>query len=127
MNRVLAKNAYKAARQVRQNKTRKLPILNHILLFQNANSLWMMSTDLTETLVSDSIPSIGADNFSTCVPMKSFIAWLRVVAAYKDVLILSFEPGIQVLTITASTDMGKSRTTFKCIDAEEFPCEENKP
>jgi len=46
-----------------------------------------------------------------------FMDWLKVMADYKELLVIEHDKRTESLTIKA----GSSRTTFKCLDAQEFP------
>ena len=83
------------------------------------------------------------EEWSTYVPMQSeidvsntyrpvwhkvypFMDFVEVCAEYEDVLELTFNPQIQILTIKVQGE--RSITEFKCIDAQEFPTVEiNNP
>ena len=135
MNRVLATNLYKSLKEVKRTKIHSLPVLNYAKLEFTNGELIITSTDLEKPLQSK-CPSIMEEEWSTCVPMQTkidvsntyrpvyhkvypFMDFVKVCAEYEDVLELTFNPQIQVLTIKIRGE--RSITEFKCIDAEEFP------
>lgn len=135
MNRVLAKNLYRALKEVKNTKIVKIPILNHAKLEFVNGELLLTSTDLDTTKYSK-CSCILEEEWTTCVPMQSkidvsnthkprwnktypFMDFIKVCAEYDDVLEFTFNPEIQVVTIKVKGE--RSITEFKCIDAEEFP------
>lgn len=141
MNRVLATNLYKALKEIKQTQIHKtLPVLNYAKLEFTDGELVITSTNLEEFKVSK-CPAIMNDEWSTCVLMVNnytwweprlyswskehhckgypFLEFVKLHAEYEDVLELTFNPNIQILTVKVQGE--RSVTEFKCLDAQEFP------
>lgn len=139
MNKVLSENLYKALKEVKITKIyQSLPILNYARLEFKDGWLIVTTSDLENTYTAK-CSCIMEEEYSTCVPMvheitgyftvnsrkKStrkfypFLDFLKVCAEYKDVLELSFNPKVQILTVKVQGE--RSITEFKCLDAVEFP------
>lgn len=138
-NKVLAENLYKALKQVKRTKLYALPVLNHVRLAFVNGEIELTTTDL-DTVSKSKCASIMNEEWSTCVPLMlranthhdehgnqtrkehkykyyPFLDYVKVHAEYQDVLEMEFNPDLQILTITC----GRSKTEFKCLDAQEFP------
>lgn len=125
MNRVLAENLYAALKQVKRTSIHSLPVLNYIRLRFFYGELHLTTTDLENFLTAKCACQLN-EEWATCVPMVHrvtrrtfypFIDYIKVMMGCADVLDLSFDPSIQILTVSAGT----SRAEFKCLDAQEFP------
>jgi hypothetical protein len=135
MNRVRAKNLLNALKEVKITKISKTPILNHARLQFEDGYLVMTSTDMGEVYQAK-CPAIMDEEWATCVPMQNkidisptyrpqwkkvypFMDFVAVCAEYDDVLELTFEPTIQILTIKVQGE--RSTSEFKCLHVREFP------
>jgi len=137
---VLSKPLYTAIKAVKVTEISPLPVLNHCLLRTFNGNLTVTTASLTNggiKAIKKIVPCRVDQDFETCVlmvhrPPKQFIKgrgwvkypkfypfldYLKVIAECEDVLTLSLNPDIQILTIKA----GRSVTEFKCLDAQEFP------
>ena len=125
MTRILAENAAKAARTVYVTGKKQFPVLDCIKIAFCDGYLTMTSFDWKkQEPKTEKVSAIyEGETWSTCVPMRAFKDWLSVVAKSKEVLSLEFDPMCQYLTITTDPRATgtRSKTTFKCIDAQEFP------
>ena len=124
MTTVLCTNAYKAAYKANKARTKNnsLPIASTMLIRHHDHHMlftpfaWKEHAELTEAIPA----RIDGDEWSTCVPAKPFIDWLRVTQLGRgenDQIELTFRDEIQMLYIKA----GNARAEFKCLDAMEFP------
>lgn len=115
-----------------------LPVLEFVLLEIRGKKGVLRATNLDEYRVSE-FPLIfgGDEDWATCVPMKTvvfekkgrkvvsrrtyypFLDLMSVLAKYKEVVRMEFDEGCQLVSIT----VGRSKSTFKCLDAVEFPPE----
>ena len=126
MFRILASNAYKAAKTVYRpisKVSKTLPILAHVLIRPHAGAVAFTTHDLVEPLTETSTALWNGEPFETCVPMRALKDFLGVMKQNKDeVLTFVFDPHIMRLIVTTDPHDGmKSRTEFKCLDANEFP------
>lgn len=141
MNKVLAVNLYKTLKEVKRTKMSSLPILNHAKMQFTNGELIVTSTDL-ETALQAKCPAIMNEEWETCVNMVHkietghdengythkigntykyypFLDFVKLHAEYQDVLELTFNPEIQMMTIKVQGE--RSTSEFKCMDALEFP------
>lgn len=125
MSRILAENAAKAARAVYITGKKQFPVLDCIKVGFSDGYLTMTSFDwVKQEPKTEKVPArYDGETWETCVPMRALKDWLGVVAKSKEVLTLEFDPLSQDLTITTDPLVTgtKSRTIFKCIDAQDFP------
>jgi antirestriction protein ArdC len=135
----LAENLYKAMKEVQITKESTLPVLNHVHLAIVDGRIELTTTDLEEIYRAEcgcrENDSAGASfRWSTCVPMvhtvkcwrngkdtkrkySPFLDWLKIAKDCNPLLTMTFDPAIQTLTFRSGT----SKTTFKCLDEQEFP------
>lgn len=126
---VLVSNAYKAASTARKYADKSkdnLPIMDTLYLWVDNGRMmitpfaWDERKEKTQT-----IPARVDQGFSTCVPSRPFVDWLRASQLTREEkrkgmteqVSFTFCQTTQVLTIKA----GNTRAQFKCIDAQEFP------
>lgn len=119
---VLTENMLKGAKIVKQKKRHPLPVLNHVHLYTDEGRLGMATSNGDKVTVH-MVPARVDAEFETCAPLGPLTDWLRVTAEYDALLILTFDPRVQILTIQA----GNTRAEFKCIDAAEFPAHDLDP
>lgn len=117
---ILAKNLYQMVKAVAGKASMKsrFPILSHIRLAITPDGLECNATDLEKWGTSRTrFYNRHEHTLVTCVPAKTFTDWLKIAADYKDVLTLTLDEQVQVLTVKSAG----TRATFKCMDAAEFP------
>lgn len=138
-NRILAKNLYKAVKAVKRTEIHSMPIINTVRLSFEEGQCKVTTVELTDSgfkAATETAPSIMNSEWAACLTMVHkvevhpngrykgtkqkfypFLDYLKIMAEYDEVLEMDFDPTIQTVTIKA----GSSRSTFKCIDAQEFP------
>lgn len=128
MIRTLAVNLHKAARAVylpAGKRGRTIPILAAVRLRFVNGEIELSSYDLDKgATITETAPAVwDGETWETCIPMKPLRDWLAVVAKYKEVLTLQFDPSVQVIQFTTDPRVTgtRSKTEFKCLDAREFP------
>lgn len=126
---VLASTVYKAASTARKcavKGNKNLPIMDTLYLWTENGQ--MMITPFTweeRREKTQAVPARVDQEFSTCVPSRPFVDWLRASQLTREEkrkgmteqVSFTFCQTTQVLTIKA----GNTRAQFKCIDAQEFP------
>ena len=134
-----AKEMFKAVQKVKREKMGKLPIFNYARIALTKDGMQITTSDggKTKSVFLDYSYSGRLKRWATCVPMitrhevenddksrrsgwhhsRPFPDFLKVMAQYNDTLYLDFDPGREILIVTA----GNSRTEFKCMNAKEFP------
>ena len=135
MNKVLAKNLYKALKKVQIRGFSKTPILNHVR-FDFANGELLITTTNLEKVLQEKASCILEEEWSTCMPMVTnvdisetrrpklhkfypLVDFAKVHAEYEDVLLFSFDEKSQTITVQVQGE--HSEFKFKCMDVSEFP------
>lgn len=138
MIKILASELYKAVKAVKRTDYSHMPVLNYALLKITDDGYLTVTTTNLEKPLTAKASCIWDEPLETCAPMilkkknkvgynrsaketlhtyYPFMDWLKVMAEYKELLVIEHDKRTENLTIKA----GSSRTTFKCIDAQEFP------
>ena len=146
---VSTKDLLKALNSVKKVQTKYnkyLPVLNHILLEFKDGTLTITTTNLVDTKI-ETVPYFHTGfEFSTCVPgynqwtkpiliwemvddelkqvrkskttkVRPFIDMIKIISEYEKWVFFSFDEKMQEIIIYNDN----SKTSMKCIDAQEFP------
>ncbi len=107
--------AYKTA----YKKTDSLPVLTHFHIYTHDNRLIVESFNL-ETASREKIECKIENEINICVPARAFKDWISVLAKNYPVPV-NFKMDAKLMMLYAEIPIANSRTSFKCIDPDEFP------
>lgn len=133
MIEVKAKKLYQAMKAVKHTHVNDvLPILNHALFYVGHGGAVLTAIDSSGNAVHSEPVHYwsNGDHFETCVPLVHtiiinrrkhkfypFIDFLKIATEYDETLRIEYDSVWEQIIIRC----GKSQTTFKCINSEEWP------
>ena len=121
MTRLLPQNATKQLNAAYKTVYRKdtMPVLQHFHLYTEDGWLMVESTNL-ETASREKIACIVENEFNLCVPARAFKDWMAVLAKSYKVPVKIYTNGLNLYT-EVNDNGTRSRTTFHCMTAFDFP------
>ena len=133
----LVSNTYKAVKAVYfpvskfPKEYREFPIMSTVKLSQSEGKMTVTAIIWDDKkgafdFVTETIPARVDTEFETLIPARQFRDWLHATLPTKEEkkrnasqqINFTFDPITQTVSIRANN----TRATFKCIDAQEFPC-----
>ncbi len=96
-----------------------LPVLTHFHIYTQDKMLIVESFNL-ETASREKIECKLENEINICVPARAFKDWISVLAKNYPVPV-NFKMDARTMILHAEIPLAHSRTSFKCIDPDEFP------